>query len=126
MVNFEAMQRVREIAKRDAVVFMPTHRTYVDFLLISLLCYDQNLKLPAICAGADFLSSKFVGEALRRCGAFFIRRSFGSVSFNFCKGLLQFQPQFIFKRKLTKSTKRQKSHLHATSVHTLRKALCSL
>lgn len=78
MVNLDALKEIRQIATKNPVVFMPTHRTYVDFLLISLLCYDQNLKLPAICAGADFLSSKFVGEALRRCGAFFIRRSFGS------------------------------------------------
>jgi glycerone phosphate O-acyltransferase len=80
MVNLNALKEIRKITTKSPVVFMPTHRTYVDFLLISLLCYDQNIKLPAICAGADFLSSKFVGEALRRCGAFFIRRSFGSVS----------------------------------------------
>lgn len=80
MVNLDALKQLKEIAKKNPVVFMPTHRTYVDFLLISLLCYDQDLKLPAICAGADFLTSKYVGEALRRCGAFFIRRSFGSVS----------------------------------------------
>ncbi|KAI6188609.1 PlsC domain-containing protein [Aphelenchoides besseyi] len=79
MVNMEALRKIREISKNNPVVFMPTHRTYVDFLLISLLCYDQELRLPAICAGADFLTSKFVGEALRRCGAFFIRRSFGSI-----------------------------------------------
>ncbi|KAI6240068.1 PlsC domain-containing protein [Aphelenchoides fujianensis] len=78
MVNMEALRKIRKLSHNNPVVFMPTHRTYVDFLLISLLCYDQDLRLPAICAGADFLTSKFVGEALRRCGAFFIRRSFGS------------------------------------------------
>lgn len=80
MVNMDALKQIRAIALNNPVVFMPTHRSYVDFLLLSLLCFDQDLKLPAICAGADFLSSRFVGEALRRCGAFFIRRSFGSVS----------------------------------------------
>uniref|UniRef100_A0A915AXB6 Phospholipid/glycerol acyltransferase domain-containing protein n=1 Tax=Parascaris univalens TaxID=6257 RepID=A0A915AXB6_PARUN len=53
-------------------------KTYMDFLLMSLLCFDHNIPLPAIAAGMDFMNSKFMGEALRRCGAFFIRRQFGN------------------------------------------------
>jgi glycerol-3-phosphate O-acyltransferase len=51
----------------------------VDFLLLSLLSYHNGIQLPAICAAEDFQSSKLLGEALRRCGAFFIRRSFKEV-----------------------------------------------
>ncbi|TMS36043.1 hypothetical protein L596_003309 [Steinernema carpocapsae] len=76
-VNLKQLAEVRQLTKRDPVVFMPTHNSYVDFLLLSLLCFDQNITLPAIAAGADFMNSKIMGEALRRCGAFFIRRSFG-------------------------------------------------
>lgn len=47
---------------------------------MSLLCFDHDIPLPAIAAGMDFMNSKFMGEALRRCGAFFIRRQFGNVS----------------------------------------------
>jgi glyceronephosphate O-acyltransferase len=47
---------------------------YLDFLLLSLLCYHRRIQLPAICAADDFQSSRLLGEALRRCGAFFIRR----------------------------------------------------
>ena len=77
-LNLDALGECRERVAGAPIVFMPTHSTYVDFLLISLLCYDQDLRLPTICAGADFLTSKYVGGILRRCGAFFIRRSFGS------------------------------------------------
>ncbi|VDM39168.1 unnamed protein product [Toxocara canis] len=76
-VNSVQLQRLRELFNNDAVIFMPTHRTYMDFLLISLLCFDHDVPLPAIAAGMDFMNSKFMGEALRRCGAFFIRREFG-------------------------------------------------
>uniref|UniRef100_A0A915AXB1 Phospholipid/glycerol acyltransferase domain-containing protein n=1 Tax=Parascaris univalens TaxID=6257 RepID=A0A915AXB1_PARUN len=77
-VNSAQLQRIRELFNSDAVVFMPTHKTYMDFLLMSLLCFDHNIPLPAIAAGMDFMNSKFMGEALRRCGAFFIRRQFGN------------------------------------------------
>ncbi|KAK0396378.1 hypothetical protein QR680_001697 [Steinernema hermaphroditum] len=76
-VNMKELAEVRNTVKKDPVVFMPTHNSYVDFLLLSLLCFDQNITLPAIAAGADFMQTKLMGEALRRCGAFFIRRSFG-------------------------------------------------
>lgn len=50
----------------------------MDFLLISYICYELEFPLPAIAAGMDFFHMKVVGELLRRCGAFFIRRSFGN------------------------------------------------
>ena len=75
------LKKIRDLLPNDAVVFMPTHKTYVDFMLVSLLCFDQNVTLPAIAAGSDFQNSKLMGEALRRCGAFYIRRSFGDVIF---------------------------------------------
>lgn len=76
----EQLKKVRELAKHDSVIFVPSHRSYMDFLLVSLLCFDQEIPLPAICAGSDFQSSYLLGEALRKCGAFFIKRSFGEVS----------------------------------------------
>jgi glycerone phosphate O-acyltransferase len=76
----EQLKKIRELAKHDSVVFVPSHRSYMDFLLVSLLCFDQEIPLPAICAGSDFQSSYLLGEALRKCGAFFIKRSFGEVS----------------------------------------------
>ncbi|KAI1725569.1 acyltransferase domain-containing protein [Ditylenchus destructor] len=78
-VNLHKLQELSAFADTNPhipIVFMPSHKSYFDFLLISLLCYDQQIPLPAICAGEDFRSSKFLGEMLRRCGAWFIKRSF--------------------------------------------------
>ena len=69
--------RVRELCAHNAVVLVPTHKSYMDFLLVSYMCFAFNVPLPAIAAGMDFLGMQFVGEMLRRCGAFFIRRTFG-------------------------------------------------
>ncbi|KAH7697301.1 CRE-ACL-7 protein [Aphelenchoides avenae] len=80
-VNMAQLKKVRELAKHDSVIFVPSHRSYMDFLLVSLLCFDQEIPLPAICAGSDFQSSYLLGEALRKCGAFFIKRSFGEDAF---------------------------------------------
>lgn len=33
------------------VLFLPTHRSYADFLLISYLCYTLDIPLPVIAAG---------------------------------------------------------------------------
>lgn len=52
----------------------------MDFLLLSILCFDQEIPLPAIASAMDFMHSKMIGETLRRCGAFFIRRNVGKVS----------------------------------------------
>ncbi|CAI5441412.1 unnamed protein product [Caenorhabditis angaria] len=76
-INERKLQEIRERSKKDCVIFMPSHKTYFDFLLLSLVCFLYDIQLPAIAAGMDFMSMKFVGEVLRRSGAFFMRRSFG-------------------------------------------------
>ncbi|MFH4976912.1 hypothetical protein AB6A40_003621 [Gnathostoma spinigerum] len=77
-VNAAQFRELRELSKNDNIIFIPTHRAYMDFLLVSLLCYGYDVPLPAIAAGMDFMHSKVMGETLRRCGAFFIRRHFGA------------------------------------------------
>uniref|UniRef100_A0A674EFX5 Glyceronephosphate O-acyltransferase n=1 Tax=Salmo trutta TaxID=8032 RepID=A0A674EFX5_SALTR len=79
-VNEEGIQRVtpHQIAIQEhPVVLLPSHRSYMDFLLMSYILYTYDLALPVIAAGMDFMGMKFVGEMLRMSGAFFIRRSFG-------------------------------------------------
>ncbi|NWU91581.1 GNPAT acyltransferase, partial [Upupa epops] len=85
-VNEEGMQRLQHAIREHPVVLLPSHRSYVDFLMLSYLLYTYDLALPVIAAGigkvlfdyfSDFLGMKIVGELLRRAGAFFMRRSFG-------------------------------------------------
>jgi glycerol-3-phosphate O-acyltransferase len=55
---------------------VPTHRSYVDFLVVSTFWYFYGLEPPLICSGEDFLNMSFVATALRESGAFFMRRTF--------------------------------------------------
>lgn len=76
-VNEEGIQRLQQAIQEHPVVLLPSHRSYMDFLLMSYLLYTYDLALPVIAAGMDFMGMKVVGEMLRMSGAFFIRRSFG-------------------------------------------------
>lgn len=76
-VNEEGIQRLQQAVQEHPVVLLPSHRSYMDFLMMSYLLYTYDLPLPVIAAGMDFMSMKFIGEMLRMSGAFFIRRSFG-------------------------------------------------
>ena len=39
-VNSRQLQMIRELTKTSPVIFMPSHRTYMDFLLVSLICFQ--------------------------------------------------------------------------------------
>ena len=69
---------VMQVANHYPTVLLPLHRSYIDFMIISVLCFHKNIKMPAVAAGQDFLGLSFLSKVIRHCGAFFIRRSFGS------------------------------------------------
>ncbi|MDQ5903559.1 MAG: glycerol-3-phosphate O-acyltransferase [Pseudomonadota bacterium] len=70
--NFEALTR---IAPGQGIVYVPCHRSHIDYLLLSYLIHKNGLTPPHIAAGAN-LNMPLVGALLRRGGAFFLRRSF--------------------------------------------------
>jgi glycerol-3-phosphate O-acyltransferase len=65
----------KEEAQDNAVVYVPCHRSHVDYLLLSYVLYKNGLMPPHIAAGIN-LNMPIVGPILRRGGAFFMRRSF--------------------------------------------------
>jgi glycerol-3-phosphate O-acyltransferase len=74
-IDMAGMQRLKELSKEGSLVLLPSHKSYVDFLLLSFIFNEHNLQLPMIVAG-DNLSFFPLGPILRRAGGFFIRRSF--------------------------------------------------
>lgn len=66
---------LRAIDGRATLVYVPCHRSHIDYLLLSYLIYYQGLPPPHVAAGAN-LNIPVVGSLLRRGGAFFLRRSF--------------------------------------------------
>lgn len=33
------------------VVYVPSHRSYADFILMSYICFNYDIEIPAIAAG---------------------------------------------------------------------------
>ncbi|VEJ09628.1 glycerol-3-phosphate 1-O-acyltransferase PlsB [Actinobacillus delphinicola] len=75
-INVQNADRVRKLAlEGHEIVYIPCHRSHIDYLLLSYLLYHQGLVPPHIAAGIN-LNFWPVGSMFRRGGAFFIRRSF--------------------------------------------------
>lgn len=78
IVNEEHLEQVRRLCagRKGPVIFCPTHRSYVDFLLVSSVLFFYKMETPFICAGEDLMHIKGVSHILRMSGAFFMRRTF--------------------------------------------------
>ncbi|WP_411359968.1 glycerol-3-phosphate 1-O-acyltransferase PlsB [Pseudidiomarina salilacus] len=75
-IHVEGGERIRELAEAGhEIVYVPCHRSHMDYLLLSYVIYKEGLVPPHIAAGVnlDFFPA---GPLFRRGGAFFIRRSF--------------------------------------------------
>lgn len=74
-IDVRGLDRVRAWAQDHEIIYMPSHRSHADYLLISYTLYHGGLVPPHIAAGIN-LNFWPVGGLLRRCGAFYMRRSF--------------------------------------------------
>lgn len=75
VVDEEGLERVREAARQGTLIYLPSHKSHVDYLVLSHVLFQRALSPPLIAAGEN-LSFFPLGPILRRGGAFFIRRSF--------------------------------------------------
>ena len=66
---------VREALPGNQVIYVPCHRSHIDYILILYLLYSQGLALPRVAAGIN-LNAPGIGFFVRRGGAFFLRRTF--------------------------------------------------
>jgi glycerol-3-phosphate O-acyltransferase len=74
-VDEQGLEAVREASKRGTVVFLPSHKSHVDYVMLSHVLREASIQLPVIAAG-DNLAFFPMGPLFRRGGAFFIRRKF--------------------------------------------------
>ncbi len=74
-VDREGLAHLREVARGGPLVFVPCHRSHVDYLVLSYVLVNYGLMPPHIAAGAN-LDFWPIGGLFRRSGAFFLRRSF--------------------------------------------------
>jgi glycerol-3-phosphate O-acyltransferase len=68
------LDALKQAAPGHEVVYVPCHRSHMDYLLLSYLLYTRGIVPPHIVAGIN-LNLPVIGTLLRKGGAFFIRRS---------------------------------------------------
>ncbi len=75
-IDVRHARRVRELAANGhEIIYVPCHKSHMDYLLLTYVIYHEGLVTPHIAAGIN-LNFWPVGSIFRRCGAFFLRRSF--------------------------------------------------
>ena len=79
-LDSESLQKVKRAARHNTLVYIPCHKSHMDYLLLSQILYTNNLYAPFIAAGKN-LSFWPLGAIFRMGGAFFIRRSFKGLKF---------------------------------------------
>jgi glycerol-3-phosphate O-acyltransferase len=74
-VDYLGLHRIKTISHKGPIVFIPCHKSHIDYLILSFIMYINNMPCPHIAAGEN-LSFWPLGTIFRRGGAFFIRRTF--------------------------------------------------
>lgn len=71
----DQFKKIRDTSKEGVLVFIPNHRSYLDFLVLSYFLFREQMVTPHVAAGIN-LNFWPIGHAFKAGGAFFIRRSF--------------------------------------------------
>lgn len=71
----DELNRVKSMSQKGPLIFVPCHRSHIDYLILSYTLHTNNMPCPHIAAGKN-LSFWPLGPIFRGSGAFFIRRSF--------------------------------------------------
>ncbi|MBA1201264.1 glycerol-3-phosphate 1-O-acyltransferase PlsB [Pseudomonas capeferrum] len=74
-IKVNHIEQVQGIAPGHEVIYVPCHRSHIDYLLLSYLLFRNGLTPPHVAAGIN-LNMPVIGGLLRRGGAFFMRRTF--------------------------------------------------
>ncbi len=74
-VKISHIEGLKDISQTHTIVYVPCHRSHIDYLLLSYVLYYEGLPPPHVAAGIN-LNMPVVGTILRKGGAFFMRRTF--------------------------------------------------
>lgn len=73
--DLDELERLRAESQRRSIVYLVTHKTYLDFFVLFDFLYRQGISTPYIFGGLNMNFAGFGGLA-RRAGGILIRRSF--------------------------------------------------
>ena len=74
-IDERGLSRALETAREAPLIFCPSHKSHLDYLLMGWMLGERGIMPPLVAAGAN-LSFWPLGPVLRRGGAYFLRRSF--------------------------------------------------
>jgi len=74
-VELHHFDQLQKVADGNEIVYMPCHRSHIDYLLLSYAIYYKGYAVPHVAAGIN-LNMPVLGRFIRKGGAFYIRRSF--------------------------------------------------
>ena len=74
-LEIQGLDRLREEIVGRQVIYLPCHRSHLDYLLLSYVLDEYHLEIPHVIAGNN-LNMTGVGKILKCGGAVFIRRAF--------------------------------------------------
>ncbi|PCH84128.1 MAG: glycerol-3-phosphate 1-O-acyltransferase [Piscirickettsiaceae bacterium] len=67
--------RIERLSREHQIVYVPSHQSHMDYLVLSYVLFNKGLAPPHVAAGIN-LNIPIAGPWMRRCGAFFLRRTF--------------------------------------------------
>jgi glycerol-3-phosphate O-acyltransferase len=74
-VNPSELAMVRDAARQGGLIYVPTHKSHMDYLVLNYILYLNHMHIPRIAAGQN-LAFWPMGHIFRKAGAFFVRRDF--------------------------------------------------
>jgi glycerol-3-phosphate O-acyltransferase len=74
-VDPSQLAMVRDWARKGPVIYIPSHKSHIDYLILNYVLYEYHTHIPRIAAGKN-LTFWPMGHIFRKSGAFFIRRTF--------------------------------------------------
>ncbi|HEX3913889.1 MAG TPA: glycerol-3-phosphate 1-O-acyltransferase PlsB [Steroidobacteraceae bacterium] len=74
-IELEHIENLSAAGNGAEIIYVPCHRSHMDYLLLSYIIYRKGFAVPHVAAGVN-LNMPVIGRFMRKCGAFFLRRSF--------------------------------------------------
>ena len=74
-IHIQNLDKIKSIAENNSLIYVPCHRSHIDYLALSYILLEKGLMLPHIAAGIN-LNLPILAGILRGGGAFFMRRTF--------------------------------------------------
>lgn len=76
--QIEMLKAATEKAPGIPLIFLPLHRSHLDYIMVTFILYNNDVQSPLVAAGNNLQIPVF-GELLRGLGAFFIKRKIDPV-----------------------------------------------